>query len=183
MPKVVASITKNAKGKTHVKALVTANVKQAVQVAPSAPQTVVLIDLTQESDSEDCGADSSGTRPRAMPSLPRRKVLVSKQPVASGRARARLPPTLPSSVASSALTVARARPDGHESTSSESEDEALLETMLAVDASDSDMDCPSSDVESPFRLLGYLPLDPICGGDGRSDALPRWRSYHKDPFW
>lgn len=163
----------------------TASVTKAVQVAPSASKTVVFIDLTQESDSEGRGAASPGLQSRAMPSLPRRKVLVSKQPAASARARARIPHLAPSSiVAASALTVVSARPSGHGSCSSESEDEGLLETMLAADTSHSDMDCSSSDIESPIHPPGYLQLlGPTCGSDGRPDGLPRWRSYNKDPFW
>ncbi len=56
--------------------------------------------------------------------------------------------------------------------------------MLAADASDSDMDCHSSDVEPPIRPSGYLQLlGSTRVDDGRSDVLPRWRSYNKDPFW
>ncbi|PIL31847.1 hypothetical protein GSI_06551 [Ganoderma sinense ZZ0214-1] len=180
VPKVGAAATK-----THVKPLVTASVTKAVQVASSAPKTVVFIDLTQESDSEGRGAASPGLQSRAMPSLPRRKVLVSKQPATSARARVRVGHLAPpSTVASSGFTVAGARPGGHRSSSSESEDEVLLETMLVADTSDSDMDCSSSDVESPIRPPGYLQLlGPTCVDGHRADGLPRWRSYNKDPIW
>ena len=180
MPKVGV-----APAKTRAKALVTASITKAMQVAPSVPKTVVFIDLTQESDSDDRGVASPGLQSRAMPSLPRRKVLVQKQPTVSGRARVRVPHLAPpSTLASSALTAARAGPGGHGSSSSESEDEMLLETMLAADTSDSDMDCSSSDVESPIRRPSYLQLlGPTCVDGDRSDALPRWRSYNKDPIW
>ncbi|EJF66798.1 hypothetical protein DICSQDRAFT_75864 [Dichomitus squalens LYAD-421 SS1] len=142
VPKVVPA-------KKCLKPAPSANVIQGVQVAPSAKRAI-LIDLTQDSDSESDDERPSGSHSRATPLRSRRTVAVSKQPTA--------PPGLPlprtSAVQGAGLTMTMANPAGYGSldTDSESDDEMLLVSMLTTDSLGSDMDCTSSDVELPIGV-------------------------------
>ncbi|KAI0825024.1 hypothetical protein BC628DRAFT_278689 [Trametes gibbosa] len=131
--------------------------KTVIRAAPVAKKAApVIIDLTiSESEEEGEWPINSPLRhPLVTPRIHRKTPGVSKR---------RTPKT-------TAMPAARQRG----SWDSESEDESMLETMLTADMSGSDMDCDSSDVESPARPSNLAPFLARPGPhSGAFDIRPR----------
>ncbi|RDX55746.1 hypothetical protein OH76DRAFT_563267 [Lentinus brumalis] len=126
------------------------NIMQATSVAKQAP---IFIDLTVSSDSDSEGDCQPLVRHTFVnPRIPRPSLPVSKRPTP---ARAVASP-LPGSLALIRSAVS----------SSESDDEMMLESMLIADHSGSDMDCGSSDVETLANPSKTAPLLPWTGFGG-----------------
>ncbi|KAI9065834.1 hypothetical protein FKP32DRAFT_441284 [Trametes sanguinea] len=113
----------------------------AIQAAPLVRKAPVFIDLTVDSDSDSDNEPSFFRHPLVTPRIPR-----TSAATASKRA--------------TPAPVAAAAADTHDESDSEWEDETMLENMLtAPDAfSESDMDCGSSDVESPAGPSNLAPF-------------------------
>ncbi|OSD03177.1 ribonuclease III [Trametes coccinea BRFM310] len=116
--------------------------KLAIEAAPLAKkQTPVIIDLTVDSDSDSDNEPPFFRHPLVTPRIPRTSAAtVSKRATPA-------PAAVPAA-------------DTREDSDSEWEDETMLENMLtAQDAfSESDMDCGSSDVESPGGPSNLAPF-------------------------
>ena len=112
-----------------------------MQMLPVVKQAPDYIDLTLDSDSDD-PPPLSIKHTLVPPRIPRSSLALSKRPTPVPLPAATIPPGL------TATDVGGAA-------SSDTDDEMMLESML-VD-SGSDMDCGSSDVETPVRPLILAP--------------------------
>ncbi|KAI0375109.1 ribonuclease III [Pilatotrama ljubarskyi] len=136
-----------------------ADSKTAIQASPMARNAApIFIDLTVDSGS-DVERETIFRHPLVTPRIPRRTPAVSKLPTP----------------AAAAIPAADTGTDSN----SELEDETMLETMLTAEGTFSDMDCGSSDVESPARPSNLAPYLTRFGLDesplqvGPAPVLPR----------
>ncbi|RPD55842.1 hypothetical protein L227DRAFT_579327 [Lentinus tigrinus ALCF2SS1-6] len=136
---------KAAPAKQPSKSSLSKNVTQSVKQAP------IFIDLTVSSDSDD-DCQPLVRHPLVTPRIQRPSPSVSKRPTPVRTFAS----SLPESPALIVNTVS----------SSESEDEMMLESMLIASDSGSDMDCGSSDVETPASPSKPMPLLSRTGFSG-----------------
>ncbi|KAI0669788.1 hypothetical protein C8Q78DRAFT_1037827 [Trametes maxima] len=140
-PKLIPSVVRSKTPSLHKSVLQLAAApasKPASQAVPVVKKTPIFIDLTIDTDeSEAEGSEIVFRHPLVTPRIHRPSPAVSKR---STPARAPAPATNTSG-----------------GSNSESEDESMLESMLTADTSFSDMDCDSSDVESPARPSNLAP--------------------------
>ncbi|KAI0328482.1 ribonuclease III [Cubamyces sp. BRFM 1775] len=125
--------------------------KATIETTPVVKKAPIFIDLTIESDPEDeSGQPTIFRHPLVTPRITRPSPAVSKR---STPARA------------VAAVVIPAVDTGAES-NSEWEDETMLENMLTAEDSFTDMDCGSSDVETPVRSSNLASFLTGVGLDG-----------------
>ncbi|KAH9898291.1 ribonuclease III domain-containing protein [Cubamyces lactineus] len=139
--------------------------KVPVQAAPVTKKAPIFIDLTLESDPEDEREQPTIFRhPLVTPRITRPSPAVSK----------RNTPVRASALAAVAIPAV----DTGAESNSEWEDETMLENMLTAEDSFSDMDCGTSDVETPPRpsnLAQFLTRNGLDGSllDTERPPLPR----------
>ncbi|KAI0651961.1 ribonuclease III domain-containing protein [Trametes meyenii] len=162
LPSVIRSKTPSLR--RSVLQLAASASKTTSQAAPAVKKAPIFIDLTIDTDSGSEAEEGA---------------IVFRHPLVTPRIHH------PSPAMSKRPTPARAPGPATGTTSgsnSESEDETMLENMLTADTSFSDMDCDSSDVESPARpsnLAPHLTRPFIPGGVQAPLILPRRNIFFK----
>ncbi|KAI0361499.1 hypothetical protein OH77DRAFT_433562 [Trametes cingulata] len=127
--------------------------KTVIQATPVAQKAApIFIDLTIDSGSDD-EPEPFFRHPLVTPRITRPTPAVSKRPT-------------PAPAAAAAATAAASDTSTGTDSNSELEDETMLENMLTAEGAYSDMDCGTSDVESPARPSNLAPYLTRTGVEG-----------------